>query len=65
MYSAGIQSSSVATEHYFSRALQLDFYKSCDFLHLQNVTFEEKVAIALFSDSAFSNTKFFNLKTHG
>lgn len=65
MYSAGIESSSISTEHYFSKALQLDFCKSCDFLPLENVTFLEKVAIALFSDYAFSNTKFFNLKTHG
>lgn len=63
--SAGIYSLAIATEHCFSRALQLDLCKSCDFLTMENVTFLEKVATALSSDSAFSNIRLFSLKTHG
>jgi len=65
MYSASIRSFSITAEHYYSRALLLDFCKSSDFFPLENISFLENFATALFSDSAFSNTKFFNLKAHG
>lgn len=37
---------------------------SCGLLPLQDITFLEMVAFALFSDPTLSNIEFFNLETH-